>query len=152
MGKGKLLSDFEKARIVACYEKNVPAKFIAEVLGRPQTTISAFYSNFKINFDLPPKTKVSKGQISGAMGLAIKKLAGEANSMGIRAIAAQLKNELPNESWYPSRTTIQRYLARQGLVHKKSTLKPPLNATNSAKRLAFATEWLANGLESTGIS
>jgi hypothetical protein len=35
------------------------------------------------------------------MGLAIKKLAGEANSMGIRAIAAQLKNELPNESWYP---------------------------------------------------
>jgi hypothetical protein len=85
------------------------------------------------------------------MGLAIKKLAGEANSMSIRAIAAQLKNELPNESWYPSRTTIQRYLARQGLVHKKSTLKPPLNATNRAKRLAFATEWLPNGLEWTGV-
>jgi hypothetical protein len=58
MGKGKLLSDFEKARIVACYEKYVPAKLIGEVLGRPQTTISAFYSNFKINFDLSPKAKV----------------------------------------------------------------------------------------------
>jgi hypothetical protein len=34
---------------------------------------------------------------------------------------------------------------------KKSTLKPPLNTTNRAKRLDFATEWLANGLESTGV-
>jgi hypothetical protein len=86
MGKGEQLSDFEKARIDACYEKNVPAKLIAEVLGPPQTTISAVYSNFKLHFDFLPNVKVSKGQISGAMGLATKKLACEANSMGIRAV------------------------------------------------------------------
>jgi hypothetical protein len=58
MASGNLLSEFEKIRIVDCYDKELSPSLIAEVLGRKLSTVTAFYSKYVFNSTLPAKEKI----------------------------------------------------------------------------------------------
>jgi hypothetical protein len=90
-----------------------PVSMIAKVLGVELTTATSFYTRFMKNFGLPAKLKVSKSKITAAIGLAIK------NSVRDSPKGLVMKS-LPNEPWYPSKTTTGKYLKECGKVTKKS--------------------------------
>lgn len=128
------ITEAEKIRIIACYEKGIGPRTIAEVLGRNERTISSFYSKFKLNFNLPPKTIVKNRKTDGRVGLAIKKMVLEHPRFGLRRFTQMLENAIPDNPNLPSRTTIGKYLKENGLVKKKLWLKPFINETNRQKR------------------
>lgn len=144
------LTEADQIRIIACYEKGIGPRAIGEVLGRNERTISSFYSKFKLNFNLPSKTIVKNRKTDGRVGLAIKKMVLEHPRFGVRRFAQMLKKIFPDNSNLPSGNTIAKYLKENGLVKKKSWLKPFINETNRQKRLNFAEKWLGDGTDKLG--
>ena len=118
------LTEFEKARIIAGYEAETPVSMIAKVLGVKLTTATSFYSRFMKNFGLPAKLKVSKSKITAAIGLAIKNAVRDSPKAGLARIKGLIIKSLPNEPWYPSKTTRGKYLKENNKVKKKHRLKP----------------------------
>jgi hypothetical protein len=60
----------------------------------------------------------------------IKKIVREHPKLGQRSFVGMLKQELPNESWYPSHDTIGRFLKKNQIAKSKPKLKPFINETN----------------------
>ncbi len=77
MTKDSPLTEFEKIRIVNCYDQEKEPSLIAEVLGRPLSTITAFYSKYVFNSTLPAKKKIYKSQITNIMGRNINRIVEE---------------------------------------------------------------------------
>ena len=138
MKRAKKLTDYQKARILAGYEKGTSIEQSGEVLGVNKTTITSYRSRFMKDFGLPPKEKQSKSKITARMGVLIKKIARETTNVGAHRIAQKLKQEIPDQPWYPSFKTIIRYLKKSGYCAKKHRLKPFINERNRLKRLKFA--------------
>jgi transposase len=140
--KANPLTEFEKVRIIGCYEKGISPTVVAEVLGRPLGTVTGFYAKFLYNFSLPPKVKTNRSIVRGRMGLKIKQIINEQPTIGLRGIVLRLCSELPAASGHPARQTVARYLKRQGYVKTNKWIKPLINETNRKKRLDFAKRWL----------
>jgi len=103
------------------------------------------------NFGLPAKLKVSKSKITAAIGLAIKNAVRDSPKAGLARIKGLIIKSLPNEPWYPSKTTIGKYLKECGKVKKKDRLKPFINNKNMLKRLQFAQEWVGERSDKLGV-
>ena len=128
--------------IIQSYDNGAKVKNIAIQLNKSATSISTFYSRFKLDCTLPSKEKQSKRSIQGRMGNALKKQTLENPKLSCVKLAAKLQETLPNSNWYPSRWTVWRYLKGGGFVKRNPTLKAPLSDTNKAKRLEFALKWM----------
>jgi hypothetical protein len=121
------LTDYQKVRILEGYDKGITLNVLSEVLGIPVSTITSFKSRFMADIGLPVKEKLRKTKITGTMGVQIKKIARTCKHTGSRKMVQLLKKELPNESWYPSYRTLQRYLNLQKYHPRKHRLKPFIN-------------------------
>jgi transposase len=152
MAKGNPLTEFEKIRIVDCYDKEYAPSLIAEVLGRPLSTITAFYSKYVFNSTLPAKEKVYKGQITNIMGRSIKRIVEEHPKISLRGIEHELRTNAGFVMWVPTYKTIGTYLKRCGYIKKVSWLKPFISEANRVKRLTFARRWITKTNEGYGDS
>jgi transposase len=94
------LTEDEKALIIKSYGLGVSVTTIAGQIGKSATSISTFYSRWKLTSALPPKEKKSQSNIDGAMGLAIKNQVLETPKLGLRKLPQKLKERLPGRSWY----------------------------------------------------
>lgn len=146
-----ILTAFQKVRIIDSYEKGYGPKVIGDIVGANPSTVKAFYSKFLRDFTLPAKIKLSKTKITASMGLMIKKIVREHPKLGQRSFVGMLKQELPNESWYPSHDTIGRFLKKNQIVKSKPKLKPFINETNRLKRLEFVSKWLDGATHRLGV-
>jgi hypothetical protein len=136
------LTEFEKLRIIHCYELGMEIEVVAKVLGRKSATIRSFYSRYMDKIGLPPKDKKIRSLMPAHMGLKLKELARDAQNVGLRKMALILKQSFPTDSWHPSYVTCGNYLKKNGFNDKKHVLKPFINETNRQKRMGFANKWL----------
>ena len=152
MGRStNVLTDFHKARIIACYEAGKSINRTAEVLGVKASTCRSFYSKMMKDYGLPPREKSSNSKISARMGLTIKKLLNFYPTRGVRKLTAMLRFELPGLSWYPHFTTVHRFMVKNGFLKKKHSVKPPITEINRAKRLEFALKWIGEEEDKLGV-
>ena len=145
------LTEYQKVRILEGYDKGTSVEVMADVLGIKANTISGFRSRFMADFGLPPKEKLKKTKITAAMGVMIKKIARNSKNTGTRKMEQILKRELPNEPWYPSYKTIQRYLTYNKFKLKKHALKPFISEENRLKRIQFAKNWIGEESDKLGV-
>ena len=144
------LDTYEKRSIVKFREKGLTYSAIADLLDRSEGTVSSYYARQMAVVDLPEQLVTKKTKITAAMGVAIKRVVADNPKLGLKGMAAKLKEIIPNEAWYPSYKTLGRYLKNNGKVKVKYQLKPPLSEGNKIKRLEFANTWLRNGVDHTG--
>jgi len=57
--RAKKLTPTEKQQIASSYDKGLPPRVIADVLGKSVEQIKTFFSRFRRIRDMPPKTEVS---------------------------------------------------------------------------------------------
>ena len=143
--RAKKLTPTEKQQIASSYDKGLPPRVIADVLGKSVEQIKTFFSRFRRIRDLPPKTEVSKGKIQERMALVLKKVVGDNPKLGIRKIPQKLEEAMPNRSWYPKKTCVWKFLNVSGFKKMTSALKPQLTEATRRKRLDFAKKWMSNG-------
>jgi hypothetical protein len=93
------LTEHEKALIIQSYSLGINLKTLSGQIGKSRTSISTFYSRWKLDSTLPPKEKKTRSWIDGRMGLAIKKQVKETPKLGLRKMAQKLKEKLPNNNW-----------------------------------------------------
>jgi hypothetical protein len=110
MVKGKALSDYEKMRIVDCYDKEIAPKVIAEVLGRTPT----FYAKYVFNATLPPKEKKYRGRISNVMGRHIKAIVSDQPKISLTGIHQNLVNHHLFRDCVGALSYIANFLNRSG--------------------------------------
>jgi transposase len=150
--KQERLTEHEKQLIIKSYAMEVPLSTLSRQIGKSRTSISTFYSRWKLDSTLPPKEKRSRTLIQGSMALAIKKQVLDTPKLGLRKLTQKLKERLPGRDWYymlniryPRKTAIHKFLQMNSFKKRNPTLKAPLSAANRKKRLDFANRWLENG-------
>jgi transposase len=151
MGKrGPKLTNYQKTRILAAYEEGTENALVARVLGVNASQITTFRSRFMGDFGLPPKEKISKSKISGRMGVVLKKVVQEHPKFGLKKFVQKLKEELPDEIYYPSYKTVGRFLKKNNFIKVKHQLKPFISEKNRLKRLDFAKKWIGDVQDNLG--
>jgi transposase len=144
--RAKKLTEAEKQNIIEAYDNGISPSVTSGIIGKSTSAIKSFFSRFKLNRSLPPKDNLPKGIIQGRMALQLKKIVKEHPKLGIRKLTQKLREYMPNEQCYPSKSTIGVFLKRSNFKKIKPSLKPPLSRANKLKRLAFAKKWLSNGV------
>ncbi len=114
MARDKNLTEFEKLRIIHCYEQDTPAARVALVLGRNAATFRSFYSRYISIIGLPPKDKLLRPPMPAFIGLKLKELARSTMNVGVRKMALILKQEYPEAPWHPFYQTCANYLKKKG--------------------------------------
>ena len=151
MGKrAPKLTTYQKTRILAAYEQGTEIGVVAQVLGVNASQITTFRSRFMADFGLPPKEKRSKSKIGAGMGVVLKKIVSEHPKFGHKRMVQKLKQELPDEHWYPSYKTVGRFLKKNDLLKVRHRLKPFINERNRLKRLDFAKAWIGETQDKLG--
>lgn len=148
----KNLSGSEKQAIVAAYGLGVSPSLIAGILRREPHTVSAFFSTYERDKDLPPKVIVKKSKFSPAVLLAVKDVAKTTAASGRPVSYMEMLQELeknfkefPNEE-LPSVMTLYRMVHKEGQFKSvKQLIKPPLTKENMLKRLEYAQSWFVDG-------
>lgn len=138
----KKFTEDEKALIIQSYASGIKATVLSRQMNKSISSISTFYSRWKLNSTLPPKIKTSKTKIKGRMGSVIKMVVAENPKLGLRKLTRKVQEALPVNSWHPKRECLRSYLAANSFEKRLPTLKPPLSLANMAKRLAFAKKWM----------
>jgi hypothetical protein len=88
--------------------------------------------------ELPPKAIQKHRLIKGPIALAILKIVQEDPTLTFTDIGTKLKQHDPPFETIPHRTSIQRYLAREGWHFKEAPKVVPISSNNRMKRLVFA--------------
>lgn len=143
--RDKKLSEHQKNTIINSYAMKISPRVTAELLGRKESCITNFYSRYRQNLGLPAKEVKSKGKIQGRMCTKIKSAALANPKLGIRKLVQKVKELMPDQTWYPKKTCLAKFLRVNNYVKRRPCLKPVMTAPNKAKRLAFAKKWLVNG-------
>ena len=91
----KPISNDEKLIIIKSYEEGIPASIISKQIGKTAASIKKFYSRWKFNQDLPPKEKRNRSKIDGRMGMLIKNQVLETPTLGLKNLAAKIKEKVP---------------------------------------------------------
>ena len=64
------------------------------------------------------------------MGVVLKKVVQEHPKFGLKKFVQKLKEELPDEIYYPSYKTVGRFLKKNNFIKVKHQLKPFISSTN----------------------
>lgn len=143
--KRNFITSTEKDISIRGYDQNKIPKEIAALLGRPDRTISAFYSKWKLIKNLPPKVKMKETMITSRMGRWIKDICRRLPHLAVGKYIGFLREHESDESLIPSESTIRRYMEDQGIVRKQDIPKPAMEDRHFVQRLDFAKEWLGKG-------
>lgn len=135
MGKGTLLSEREKGKILAYASCNIPKREISRRIRRSVTAITNFLNN---SVDYGNQYKGRKPILDNR---ARRKLRNLASNQQISA--KEIKNDLGTKA---SLTTIRRELKLMKIVHRKMKRSPKLTANHKLQRMEFcrsnmATNW-----------
>ncbi len=84
----------EKAIIVKSYADGISPSVISNIIGKSVTSITTFYSRWKLNLGLPPKVRTNRSKIDGRMGLLIKNQLTETPKLGLKKLAAKIKEKV----------------------------------------------------------
>ena len=87
----------EKAIIVKSYAEGVTPSVISNQIGKSVTSITTFYSRWKLNSTLPPKMITNRSKIDGRMGLLIKNQVAETPKLGLKKLAAKIKEKVSED-------------------------------------------------------
>jgi hypothetical protein len=140
-----MITSEQKLYIANGYNKNYNAKMIGDILGLLPATVRKFKSRQREIATLPPKETMAKSKISSAMALKMKKHILETPKTSNKKILKAVNSSV-SPSKRVSRSTLQRALAKNDIVKKKSNLKPILSEVTREKRMNFVKRWLVNGL------
>ncbi|KAI3655978.1 hypothetical protein MP638_006445 [Amoeboaphelidium occidentale] len=91
-----------------------------------------------VHLQLPPKVVRRHRVIQGYMALAILDIVKNNPFIQFQQIANELKHHDPPFETIPQRTSIQRYLAREGWHPKEAPKVVPVSANNRKERLVFS--------------
>jgi transposase len=141
-------TDAQIAQILRLHESgNYTHAEIADIVAVPPRRIHLFLWRHFQGQGLPPKPILRHRITDGTTGLQIKKLV-QGNPKGsLRDIPGQLKaanDAIGVEAAIPSKTTVHRYLQRNGFVMQKLIKAPMVSDKNKARRLEFASRFSAN--------
>ena len=126
-----------KQTIIRLKGLNWTWKAIGEAVDEKPETCRKFYQTYKLNKNLPPKTKISRSKITASIGLKIKQEVRDNPRVSVRKLVTIVNGEIDDEKAQISRMTIQRYLTNNGLVSKTLRARPIVRAANILKRFKF---------------
>lgn len=92
------ITESQKEIIIKSYEMGISPTIISKQIGKSATSISSFFSRWKLNKTLPPKIKLRKSAIDGRMGLLIKKQVSETPRASLKKLASKLKEIVGDNS------------------------------------------------------
>jgi len=87
----------EKAIIVKSYSDGISPSVISSLIGKSVGSIKMFYSRWKLNSTLPPKISFNRTKITDRMGLLIKKQVAETPKLGLKKLAAKIKEKVSED-------------------------------------------------------
>ena len=90
----KSITNDEKLIIIKSYEEGISPSIISKQIGKTAGSITKFYSRWKLSKDLPPKIKQNRSKINGRMGLLIKNQVLETPKLGLKKLAAKIKEKV----------------------------------------------------------
>ena len=94
----KPITNEEKLIIINSYEEGIPPSLISKQIGKTVGSITKFYSRWKLDKDLPPKVKKNRSLIDGRMGMLIKNQVSETPKLGLKKLAAKIKEKVTEET------------------------------------------------------
>jgi hypothetical protein len=110
----------------------------AKDLGANYDQVNKAFESYLFHLELRPKVIQKHRLIKGPVALAILKIVQEDLTLTLTNISKKLKQHDPPFETIPQRTSIQRYLAREGWHSKDAPMIVPISSNNRMKRLVFA--------------
>jgi hypothetical protein len=130
-------TDAEKQMIIQSYDAGIKATALSVQMKKSTSSISTFYSRWKLNSTLPAKVKLSKTKIGSRMSAVVKKVVRDNSKLGLNKLCSKIKEALPCSPWYPKKTCLRNFLANSGFKKRNPSLKHHLTEAHRAKRYAF---------------
>ena len=137
-----MLTDDQKSTIIRLKGLNWTWKRIATSIDSKYATVRKFYQRYMLNKDLPPKIRSSKSTVSGRLAQKVKNIVQDKPQIPYRDIPGEIRNELGEQTYIPSYSSIYRFLNQSGYKMVKLLRKPLVRQRNKEKRLSFCREYL----------
>lgn len=90
----KPINNDEKLIIIKSYEEGIPPSLLSKLIGKTVGSIKKFYSRWKLDKDLPPKVRQNRCLVDGRMGMLIKNQVSETPKLGLKKLAAKIKEKV----------------------------------------------------------